>query len=307
MNDIDVSALDLNLLKVLHALLAEGSVTGAARRLGVGQPAASHGLRRLRELFDDPLFVRSGRSIAPTPRAEALREPVARLLGDAARIVRQELVFEPSTTRREFRLICPDLLAPMVGELAATLAVEAPHAALTVTTRRPADARELERGEADVALTPTPSSGPGLVRLGLGRVRFGVVLRAAHPVLGRRRRLSTKAWLGESHVVVRTGHGGESVVGSALARESLERRIGLVVPGFLAALVAVSRTDMLFVAPRSLVQPLLEPLGLRLLPLPIDLAPVPVAAVWHERFGGDPAHRFFRQLVRREVRAGLSE
>ena len=145
MNGIDGSKIDLNLLSVLHTLLAEGSVTRAARRLGVGQPAASHALTRLRKLFADPLFVRAGRQLVPTPRAEALREPLARLLAETARLVAHEAGFDPARTTRSFVLVCPDLLAPMLPRLVAHLGAKAPKARLEVVLPRPDDARALLR------------------------------------------------------------------------------------------------------------------------------------------------------------------
>lgn len=300
MNGIDVSTIDLNLLSVLHALLTEGSVTRAARRLGVGQPATSHALTRLRELFADPLFVRGGRQIVPTPRAEALREPLARLLAEAARLVSHETEFDPARTTRSFTLACPDLLAPALPRVIARLAAQAPGASLEVASPRPEDPRALEDGRVDLALSPTPQDGPGLVVRGLGTVRFAVVARRGHPLV-RSGKLGGESWAARPHVLVRTGHGGRHIVGGELERAGFRRRIGLVVPTFLSALVAVAETDLFFTAPRELVAPLAARLDLLLVEPPIAMAAVPVAAVWHERFHADPASRFLRELVVAEV------
>lgn len=304
MNEVDVSKLDLNLLSVLHALLAEGSVTRAARRLGVGQPATSHALSRLRELFGDPLFVRAGRQIVPTPRAEALREPLARLLAEAARLVSHETGFDPARTTRAFTLVCPDLLAPALPRLIARLGAEAPRARLEVVLPRPDDARALEEGRVDLALLPSPEEGPGLVLRGLGTVTFAVVARSGHP-LARSGRLTAEDWAAHPHVLVRTGHGGRGVVGSELSRVRFQRRIGLAVPTFLSALWAVAETDLFFTAPRELVAPLVRRFDLQILDPPIEMPALPVAALWHERFHAEPALRFFRDLVLSEVAAIL--
>lgn len=306
MNEIDGSKIDLNLLLVLQALFQEGSVTRAARRLGVGQPAASHSLTRLRALFGDPLFVRVGRQITPTPRAEALREPLARLLAEVNQLVHKEPAFEPARTTRAFSLVCPDLLAPVLRRLSAQLSAQAPHARLEVVLPRPDDERALEEGRVDLALRPLPEEAAGLVRRGLGKVRFAVVARRNHP-LARSRKLTSEQWAAYPHVQVRTGHGGKSIVGSELARTQFRRRIGLIVPTFLSALLVVAETDLLFTAPRELVRPLLDRFALTLLALPIALADVPVAAVWHERFHADPAQRFFRELVFTEVADALRD
>ncbi len=304
MNEIDVSKVDLNLLSVLQALLAEGSVTKAARRLRVGQPAASHALTRLRDLFGDPLFVRAGRAVVPTPRAEALREPLARLLAEAARLVSSESSFTPAKTTRTFTLTCPDLLAPVLPRLFGRLHAKAPSSQLQVGPQRSDDSIALEDGRVDLALVPTPQEGPGLVQRGLGAVHFAVVARRGHPFKSTRP-LTLAGWAEHPHVMVRTGHGGKSIVGGELARAKFQRRIGLVVPTFLSALVAVAETDLFFTAPRELVTPLAERFGLQLFDPPIAMTPVPVAAVWHERFHADPAHQFFRDLVLEEVAAAL--
>jgi LysR family transcriptional regulator, transcriptional activator of nodD3 and syrA len=307
MKQFDVSRVDLNLLAALGALLDEGSVTRAARRLGVGQPAASYALGRARELFADPLFVRVGRRMVPTPRAEALREPLARVLADAARLVRHGAPFDRRRSDRAFVLSCPDLLAPALPRLVARLSREAPRARLEIVGRRADDAAALEGGRVDVALVPTPREGPGLVRRGLGSLRFGVLARCGHPALGRARSLDARAWAAHPHVIVRTGHGGPSVVGDALARLGFERRVGLVVPTFLSALVAVAETDFFFTAPRELAGPLARRFDLAVLDPPLAIPAVPVAALWHERYHADPAHRFFRSLVRGEIEPTLRD
>lgn len=305
MHAIDVSGVDLNLLTTLAALLDERSVTAAARRLGLGQPATSHALARLRELFADPLLVRSGRAMVPTPRAEALREPLARLLADATRLLHHQTRFTPATSTRSFTLVCPDLLATLLPRIVARLRREAPRASLEVVHRGGDERLALEDGRADLLLGPTPGDGPGLRTRGLGSVHFGVVARRHHPGLTASGQLRAHAWTAYPHVMVRSGSTSRSVVGDALTQAGLTRELALVVPSFLAALVAVAETDLFFAAPRELLHPLATRLELVVVPPPISIPPVPVAAVWHERFDAEPAHRFLRALVGEEVEAGL--
>ncbi len=305
MNEIDISKIDLNLLATLQALLDEGSVTRAARRLGIGQPAASHALARLRELFGDPLFVRSGRGIAPTPRAESLREPLARLLVDVSRLVRHEVTFDAAHSTRAFVLACPDLLAPLLPRMSAHLHEAAPHARLEVRNRSRDDTHALETGQADLALGPGPAQGAGLKTRGLGAIHFGVVARRGHPALGRGHKLRAKAWVRYPHVLVRTGSSSTSVVGTALERAGLQRRIGLVVPTFLCAVVAVCETDLLLAAPRELVSPLAARLDLVVVAPPVPVPAVPIVSLWHERYQADPAHRFFRGVVTQQLEMSL--
>src|SRR5689334_18087239 len=138
MHAVDVSRVDLNLLVVLGALLEHGSVTGAARALGLTQPTVSHGLGRLRATLSDPILVRTGRGMVRTPRAEALRPVVARLIHDAARVLSADQGFDPATSDRSFSLACPDLLVAFLPELLGRLSREAPGVRLTAVAP-PAD------------------------------------------------------------------------------------------------------------------------------------------------------------------------
>ncbi len=299
--------LDLNLLVTLDAVLREGSVTGAARALGLGQPAVSHALGRLRDALGEPLFVRSGRGIVPTARADAMRGPLARLLADARRLVEPGSSDALAQTRRQFRLRAPDLLGPALPELVEGLSAVAPKATLEVIRRGRDDADALERGETDLVVGVERRSDVGLQTRTLGRLRFVVVARATHPALARRAPLSTRGWTSFPHIVVRSGSASGSLVGDALGRAGLDRHVGLVVPSFLAALVTTAHTDHLFTAPGELVAPLLDPLGLTTRRLPVALDPVPVAAFWHARAHEDPHHRAFRDLVAQTLRGRLSQ
>ena len=163
-----------------------------------------------------------------------------------------------------------------------------------------------EHGFAVVVLNVLPDGETLLGKTALvSELHRPVVARRGHPGFGSGGKLRARAWVEHPHVQVRTGSRSRSFVAEALQREGLERRVGLVVPTFLAALVAVAETDLFFAAPRELVQPLLPRLGLVVVAPPIAVPPVPIVALWHERYQADPAHRFFRTLVMEEVQARL--
>ncbi|MCA9634274.1 MAG: LysR family transcriptional regulator [Myxococcales bacterium] len=297
MHQVDGTPIDLNLLVSLDALLTTHSVTRAARQLGVGQPAMSHALARLRTLFDDPLLVRNGRTMLLTPKSEGLKAPVARLLHDARRLLEQDADFDPRRSQREFNLACPDLLAGIVPRLFSELRSRCPRARLRVSSRSLDELARLEDGRSDVLLCPTPEEAPGIVCRVLGRVRFEVVARRGHPALSSTGELGTDAWLSHPHVVVESGSGSRSVVAAKLDQVELRREVALRVPTFLAALFAVAHSDALFNAPKELVTEFLEPLDLVVVPAPAPLPRLSVAALWHERFDTDPGQRLFRELV----------
>jgi len=303
MHDVDISRVDLNLLVALDVLLREGNVTRAARRLGRTQPAMSHALGRLRETFEDPLLVRSGRGMIPTPRAEALREPLRRALAELARLLHEGGDFDPAGSTRAFRLVCPDLLAWFLPDLLAAMSRVAP--GVTLDVRPPGADLGGSLASADLALGASESPGAGLVRVGLGEVTQVILARRDHPGLSSRGRLTKAKWLAYPHIQVGGADASQGFVERALEVAGLRRTVGLRVPGFLVAPEVVARTDFFFAAPRELVEPLASRLDLRMLKPPIPMPPVPVSAFWHERVRADAGHRWFRDIVVGQVRALL--
>lgn len=299
MHEMNLSSFDLNLLVALDALLDEGSVTRAAQRTGISQPAMSHALRRLRDELDDPLLVRDGRAMLPTPRAERLRGPVQRLLADTRRVLRDEGGFDPEISTRAFCLACPDLLALLLPELLAALTERAPAIRLDVV---PSPGPDLA-GDGDLWLGPAPVQGAGLMSRTIGRVHWAVVGRRGHPALSGR--LTVAKWIRHPHVQVRTGDRRPSFIDLALSAAGVQRTIGLTVPSFLAALEVLPRTSYLFTVVRELTEPVADRLGLVVKRPPIPLDPIPVAAAWHERQHADPGHQWFRQTVMDVLRGEL--
>lgn len=296
MRPVDVARLDLNLLRTLSTLLEERSVTRAAQRLGVTQSTVSHALARLRALLDDPLLVRSGASMLRTPRAEAMAPELHRALGELVRSLDAE-VFRPSDSTRVFSLLCPDLLAALLPSILARLGGEAPGVGLRVRPPIGVDVpAALASGAWDLAVGPTRDVAPGLMRKHAGRVGWCVVARRGHPAAPRGK-LTLERWLDCTHVLVATDDDGPGHVGRALGETGTQRRIGLVAPGFLVALLAVRHSDMLFTAPRELAEPLAATLDLQILPHPARLARVPIALLWHERYHGDPGRRWLVRLL----------
>lgn len=294
MHQIESMDRDLNLLWVLRVLLDEQSVSAASRRLHLSASATSHALARLRDAFGDPLLVREGNGMVPTPRALALRSRLVHVLDEAELLYRDEPSFAPDQSEREFAIAAPDLLAPVAPALVALLGREAPRASLRIRGDVGADPARLATAEVDLALLARPSAEVGLETCSLGWIDFVVVGRASHRYFRKR---GANAWFAASHVVVSTNRPGLGYVGEAVARVRGERRIALRVPSFLLALHVVRETSLLFSAPGPLVRPLVKRLGLATAPLPIRVPRVEVAAVWHQRFGADPAHRWFRERV----------
>lgn len=282
-------------LVALNVLLTEGSVTRAAKRLGITQSSMSHRLANLRRVLGDPLFVRVGAKLVPTPRAAAIAEPLAEALRSLAASVAPAERFEPKTAHVTLSVAMPDLLAPLMPRIVAALTEEAPRAEIRITNVVPQLSAALAGEVPSIALAPARFVDDDIRARPLGALRFGVVGRRGHPALARP--LTVERWLAHGHVVVRIGNEPTNLVEDALARRGLTRRVGLEVPSFLAGLLVVARSDLLMNAPVPLVHEAGEALGLRLREAPIPLPTLPFVLAWHPRFQHDPAHKWARERV----------
>jgi DNA-binding transcriptional LysR family regulator len=293
----ELGGLNLNLLAALDALLDERNVRRAAERLGVTQSAMSHTLRQLRELFGDPLLVRSGNRMLPTPRAEAVRRPLRQALLQLQAVVGDEAEFVPATAQRRFTLAASDAAAMTVlPVLIARLAAEAPGVDLDVVpVDRAMLPAQLEAGEIDVALAPDGGEAPGVHRQGLYPTEFAVLARADHPGIGPRLTLDAYCRLPHALVVV-TGH-GPGLVDVALAQQGRQRRVALRIPYFLAAPVVLMGSDLLLTVPRDAAERFAERFALRVDDPPLPLPTGMVSMLWHERFARDPALVWLRALL----------
>lgn len=294
-----LAALDLNLLTALHALLQTHSVTAAAARIGRTQSATSHALSRLRDALGDPLLVRAGRGLVPTPRALALTEPVARAVHAVSAVFERPVAFEPSTSTRRLRVAVPDLAVGLLPGLLAQVGAQAPGVRLEVLRPGPGWDSALASGGLDLVLgSASAHSRPDLLQEGFGPVHFAVVGRRGHPVQS----LDLDAWQRWPHVLVQTGDGGRNQLQDVLDARGIHRTVALTVPGFLAALHVVAQTDLWFSTLREFVPPgLADALGLRVHAHPVPLPALQVVQCWHARSSEDPAHAWLRGLVRSQV------
>ena len=202
MHEIDIAATDLNLLVVLDVLLQERNVTRAAKRLHRTQSATSHALGRLREQLGDPILVRVGGEMRPTPKAERLAGEVSRILRTIGRVLAQEGAFDPATTDRVFTLAGPDFIAATLPFLLAHMAKVTPTAGVELVPAAPGMLRDVADGRVDVAIAPASVPKPdGLRSADLVSLDWAVYARGDHPAA---RAWGVKAWAAYPHVRVRT-------------------------------------------------------------------------------------------------------
>lgn len=292
---INIRRVDVSLLEAFVALYDEQSVSRAAKRLALTQPTVSGMLNRLRDLFDDPLFVRTQRGILPTPRAEALAEPVKALLADAQALIAPQ-VFEPAKSTATFTFMAHDYLRVLlVAPLARALFAAAPRAYLAVMPVYVADlALKLANGTLDLAVTVAQHAPPGQrMRLlfrdpHVGATRKGHDLKSNAPNLKEFCRL-------DFALVSPEGAGFVGPTDRALAARGASRRVAASFSDYPILVEALLGGDLATVLPRSLAQR--HAAALHIFRPPVPIPDLEVVACWHPRVDKDPAQLWFRELV----------
>lgn len=293
---------DLNLLVTLDVLLEEGSVTRAARRLGLSPSAMSRALARLRETTGDPLLVRAGRGLVPTPRALELRGSVGRLVQDAEAALRPAEVLDPAGLERTFTLRTSEGFVESFGpDLIARVRQEAPGVRLRFVVKPDKDSASLREGSVDLETGVVErTTSPEVRTRALFRDRLVGVVRAGHP-LGRGR-VTPARFAAGGHIAVSREGIATGPIDDALAALELEREIAVIVGGFATAVALARASDLIAAVPDRHTAGLRE--GMRTFPLPVETPEFTVSLLWHPRLDADPAHRWLRAHVR-EVCAAL--
>jgi DNA-binding transcriptional LysR family regulator len=290
-----MSTPDLNLLLTLDVLLREGSVVGAARRLNLSPSAMSRALARLREATGDPLLVRAGRGLVPSPRALALRDRVRQVVDEAEAVLRPALKLDLATLDRRFAIRSTEGFVETFGPgILARVAREAPQVRLWFMPKPDKDSGPLRDGQVDLETgVISGSMGPELRTLGLFPDRFIAVVRKRHPLA--KGTLTAERYAAACHVLVARRGLEMAPVDEALAGLGLRRQGVVTVGGFGAALVLAGESDMVATVPERHTRSLWR--GMHPLPLPFDVPEFTVSLIWHPRMDADPAHRWLRNLV----------
>ncbi|MBI3148128.1 MAG: LysR family transcriptional regulator [Betaproteobacteria bacterium] len=295
---INLRAIDLNLLVILDALLQEGSVSAAARRIPLSQPATSLALQRLRTLLGDPLLVRSGARMLPTPQAQALREPVARILSEIADTLQPES-FAPATSERIFRIHATDHIElSLLPEVLQRLAREAPRARLASYSMDGGTLRSetVRKGETDLVLGYLRDPPEGFHRKTLFQERFVCIARKRHPAL--RQGLSLEAFVSARHLLASPQGGNFSgPVDEALAKLRRRRFVAASVPRFAVIPGLVASSDLLATLPARIATRREWRNQIDVFELPLAVPGFAVSMLWHARQHQSPAHVWFRKLV----------
>ncbi|WP_438867265.1 LysR family transcriptional regulator [Pseudomonas sp. L1(2025)] len=287
---------DLNLLITLDTLLSEGSVAAAARRLRLSPSAMSRALARLRETTGDPLLVRAGRGLVPTPRAVELREQVSRLVQEAQAVLRPAQALDMGQVVRTFTLRSSEEFVENLGPaLLARIAQQAPGVRLRFVDKSDKDSALLREGSIDLSIgVVDASASPELLTQALFRDRLIGVVRSGHPL--SQGDVSAERFAQGRHVYVSRRGLDRGQVDDALQAQGLTRDISTIVAGFATAIALARDTDLIASVPERYTAHQRD--GLHSFALPIVVPPFTVAMLWHPRLDADVAHRWLRGCLR---------
>jgi DNA-binding transcriptional LysR family regulator len=287
---------DLNLLVTLDVLLAEGSVARAAQRLRLSPSAMSRALARLRETTGDPLLVRAGRGLVPTPRALELRDRVGQLVQDGEAVLRPAEKLNLKRLIRTFTLRTREGFVENFGpDLIARVGAEAPGVRLRFVPKPDKDSASLRDGTVDLETGVVGNTtGPEVRAQALFRDRFIGVVRKGHPL--SRGKITPSRYAKGRHVVVSRRGLDKGPIDEVLIPFGLEREIVTFVAGFSAALALARASDLIASVPERTTGNLRA--GMHSFPLPFPMPEITVSLLWHPRLDADPAHRWLRGCVR---------
>jgi DNA-binding transcriptional LysR family regulator len=297
-----LSRIDLNLFTVFDVIYREGGITPASRRLHLSQPAVSHALARLRELFQDPLFERRGHEMVPTPLARSIAATVTRSLGELEMLQQRAGRFDPSTSERTLSIGVRESHEPvLLPALLACLGQSAPGidiAAVRIDRRDLED--DLESGAIDLALDVALPLSAEVRRERVSADRLAVLARTDHPTV--RGAVDIETYLAMEHVLVTGRRRGGGYEDLALGRLGLARRIRVRCQGPAAAAGIVCSTDLLVTLPQPQAELAYREAQHQLLPFPLEVPPLELYLYWHANVEEDPASRWFRQRMLEELR-----
>ena len=293
MTQRNITQADLNLLTALNILLEERNVTRAADRLGLTQSAVSRILGRLREIFGDPLFVRTSRGLAPTARALVIAGPLRQNLDGLERLLLEEAGFDPATARRRFRIAAVDyaqvtLLAPLFRKLS----IAAPQLEFEVRQPSLESERDLDAGVLDLLIMPQQPSAPGIVWTPLYRDGYTCIVWDRNPA----RSLTPARFAAMDHVLVAPRERAGGIVDVVLEENGLTRRVAVQVPTFLLLPHILIGTQRIATIPIGMAAELARMHPLRILKSPLQIPGFTMSLGWHEIHRNDTGHRWLREL-----------
>jgi DNA-binding transcriptional LysR family regulator len=304
---VNLKNIDLNLLVYLDVLLRERNVTRAAESLGISQPAMSNGLRRLRELFSDPLLVRTSGGMSPTERAEALQPKICEVVASIKNVVQPDRQFDAARANRVFRISVSDYSeSALLPHMLRRMRLEAPDVTLDILTPSDVSYQDLEQGRVDLVINRFDVLPQSFHQRPIWRDGFSCVFSRQNPI---RKNFNLETYLGAGHVwVSKTGMGigvgmepgaGQSLgwVDEALARLGKERRIRVFTRHYESAMRLADLRDLIVTLPSKAANRLKGDPGVIILPPPFEIPEIELTMAWSPLLQHNPAHRWMRRLI----------
>jgi DNA-binding transcriptional LysR family regulator len=296
MHTMQLSGLDTNLFLVLHSLLEEQNVARAGKRLGLSPSATSHALARLRTALGDPLFVKAGRNLVPTPHARSLQPALAQAIASLEAVVSPPRAVDLPKLERAFRVETTDHVQfVLLRQLDPIVREEAPRVNFYFQSMQPETFARLRQDAIDLAVGVYSNVDPDIERARLFDDRLVTVARKRHPC--RRKPLTLRAFASYPHLLVAPNGTPTGLVDRVLAEHKLRRRVARTSATFLDMAFLVAESDYLVSLPESLTRPLLKTLGLSIVDAPVSLPAFTISMAWHRRQTNDSAHAWFREAV----------
>jgi DNA-binding transcriptional LysR family regulator len=294
--------LDVKLLRLIDQLHRTRSVTRAAEALGQGQPTVSVWLAQLRRQLGDPLFVRTGEGMLPTPRADAMIHTVREVLEGLERLSALSHDFDAGSAQRHFHISITDAShVTLLPRILRRVRTAAPGVVLHARRIDAQLASSLQSGDADLAIGYLPWLDAGFHQLPLFQQDWICLASADHPRLGPPEAvLDVETYAAESHIGVVSGTGYQ-LMEESFARVGVKRRVALELPGFLGLPAILSGSDLVATLPRQIGETIAADAGLRRMPCPVAIPHFAVKLYWHARFHQDSAHRWIRSLCADEL------
>ncbi|MXV45088.1 LysR family transcriptional regulator [Saccharibacter sp. 17.LH.SD] len=286
---------DLGLLAALDVLLTEGSVSRAAVRMNLSAPAMSRILGRIRVLTGDPILVRAGRGLVPTPRAQVIREQLSVLMAEAQGLLASATDFDPFSLERSFSIRATDgFVTNFGGSLLEHLRKAAPSVVLKFMQQGDEDVAALRHGTIDLDISAIGESGPEIMVQTLFEDHFVGVVRAGHAIL--KDKITIERFCNYSHISASRRGRLYGPLDHALHDRGYKRHVAVTVTGFTEAVTLASQTDLIAIVPDRLTAK--SKGSMTIFALPVQTTPVVISQAWHPRFQADPGHRWLRGLIR---------
>ncbi|WP_194726446.1 LysR family transcriptional regulator [Noviherbaspirillum malthae] len=294
---MNINTFDFNLLRVFDAVMKEGSLTIAGTRLGLSQSAMSHAVNRLRQTFNDPLFVRTTRGMKPTPFAQKLAGPVAEAIHAVRNTLELDMPFDPASSDRVFNLLMTDIAELIfLPRLIPYLKEVAPRVQIISTQMERSRYRDaLEQGSADLAIGQIPQTHKDFYQQYLFDEPLVCLTRKDHPAIGDK--ITMEQLMSTEQVAVSTPALVEAVVSKALGKRAVRRRIVLQTPHYAVVPTILAKTDMVAIVPVHVAITFARLAEFKTLPLPFKVPAIKVTQFWHQRSHHDHGHIWLRSVL----------